>query len=118
LHEFESNDGTRLGIADPDDDDLLDEQRVNLSRLYPGDQFVYVFDLGDDWAHLCTVGKASIDPAETLGMIPSRPLPYFGWGDIPDQYGRAENDDESTQMLVDHGVGDLPPLRPGWGGRE
>ncbi len=33
-----------------------DYQRVKLSRLRPGEQFVYVFDLGDDWAHLCTVG--------------------------------------------------------------
>ena len=117
LHEFELNDGTRIGIADPDDDALLDEQRLNLSRLKPGDQFIYVFDLGDDWAHLCTVGKASIDPTETLGIVPNGPLPYFGWGDIPDQYGRAWNDDDAAQMPGDPELGDLPPLRPGWGGR-
>jgi len=117
LHEFELNDGTRIGIADPDDDALLDEQRLNLSRLKPGDQFIYVFDLGDDWAHLCTVGKTSIDPVETLGIVPSAPLPYFGWGQIPDQYGREWNDREPRQMPGDPELGDLPPLRPGWGGR-
>ena len=117
LHEFELNDGTRIGIADPDDDALLDEQRLNLSRLKPGDQFIYVFDLGDDWAHLCTVGKTSIDPVETLGIVPSGPLPYFGWGQIPDQYGREWNDREPRQMPGDPELGDLPPLRPGWGGR-
>ncbi len=118
LHEFELNDGTRIGIADPDDDSLLDERRLNLSRLKLGDQFIYVFDLGDDWAHLCTVDKSSIDPIETLGTVPREPVPYFGWGDIPDQYGRAWNDDDGeTQMPADPGLSDLPPLRPDWGGR-
>lgn len=117
LHEFERNDGTRIGIADADDDALLDEQRLNLSRLKPGDQFIYVFDLGDDWAHLCTVDKTSIDPIEALGIVPRGPLPYFGWGDIPDQYGRAWNDDGDAQMPADPELSDLPPLRPGWGGR-
>jgi len=91
---------------------------INLSRLKPGDQFIYVFDLGDDWAHLCTVGKASIDPTEALGIVPREPLPYFGWGDIPDQYGRAWNDDGAGQVPDDPELGDLPPLRPGWGGRS
>ena len=77
LHEFELKDGTRIGIADPDDDALLDEQRLHLSRLKLGDQFVYVFDLGDDWAHLCTVGESSIDPVEALGVLPRGPLPYL-----------------------------------------
>ena len=118
LHEFEFSDGTRIGVADPDDDGLLDENRLNISRLKPGDQFIYVFDLGDDWAHLCTVDKASIDPTEILGIVPSGPLPYFGWGDIPDQYGRAWIDDEAVQMPDDPGLSDLPPIRPGWGGRS
>ena len=65
-----------------------DYQRARLSRLRPGEQFVYVFDLGDDWAHLCTVGAQRIDPVEELGIVPGRPLPYWGWGDIPDQYRR------------------------------
>ena len=116
LHEFELKDGTRIGIADPDDDALLDEQRLHLSRLQLGDQFVYVFDLGDDWAHLCTVGESSIDRVEALGVLPRGPLPYFGWGDIPDQYGRVWNDhDGAAQMPADPELSDLPPLRPGWG---
>jgi len=64
LHEFELADGTRIGTHDPDmaDDDFLDETRERLSSLHPSQQFIYVFDLGDDWTHLCTVVEAGIDP--------------------------------------------------------
>ncbi|TMB94184.1 MAG: plasmid pRiA4b ORF-3 family protein, partial [Chloroflexi bacterium] len=53
LHEFTLGDGTHIGIVDPeldDDDSMLDEQKLSLARLNPGEQFVYVFDFGDDWA--------------------------------------------------------------------
>jgi len=79
-------------------------------------RFVYVFDLGDDWAHLCTVGPERIDPVETLGILPDRPLPYWGWGDIPDQYRRRwDGDDGESPRPKDPTCTDLPPLRPGWG---
>jgi hypothetical protein len=58
-----------------------------------------VFDLGDGWAHLCTVGARRIDPVEVLGILPDSPLPYWGWGDIPDQYRRR----------WDHDDGESPP---------
>ena len=93
-----------------------DYQRVKLSRLRPGEQFVYVFDLGDDWAHLCTASTQPIDPVEVLGIVPDQPLPYWGWGDIPDQYGRRWDDDEGESPAPPNaGRTDLPPLRPGWG---
>jgi len=87
LHEFEFGDGTRIGMPDPEwhgDESLVDERSLKLPRLNPGEQFVYVFDFGDDWTHLCTVGKAPINPVESLGIVPDRPLPYFGWGAISD----------------------------------
>ena len=60
LQEFTLVDGTRLCDPDPDweieGEVTEDYRRVKLSRLHPGEQFAYVFDLGDDWAHLCTVG--------------------------------------------------------------
>jgi len=34
------------------------------------------------------------DPLETLGVITDRPLPWWGWGSIPDQYGRDWNGDD------------------------
>jgi Uncharacterised protein family (UPF0158) len=61
-----------------------------------GATFRYVFDLGDDWTHCCTVDPGHIDPADVLGVIPMAPMAYWGWGTIPDQYDRqwAEDDGE------------------------
>ena len=120
LQEFTLTDGTRLSIPDPDweidGETTEDFRRVKLSRLRPGEQFVYVFDRGDDWAHLCTVGPERIDPFETLGIVPDRPLPYWGWGDIPDQYRhRWDGDDGESSRPKDPKLADLPPLRPWWG---
>jgi hypothetical protein len=89
---------------------------ARLSRLKAGEQLLYTFDMGDDWTHLCTVAEQRIDPIETLGIIPDRPLPYWGWGEIPDQYGRrTETDDGETPLAPDPQLADLPPLRPFWG---
>lgn len=122
LHEFELADGTRIGMPDPewnDDERVEDGRIVKLARLKPGEQFVYVFDLGDDWAHLCTVGDSLVDPVETLGSLPDRPLPSFGWGAIPDQYGRTWSaHDGETPLPPDPDLRDLPPLRPDWGPRR
>ena len=120
LQEFTLADKTRLAIPDPDweieGETTLDIRRVKLSRVQPGEQFAYVFDLGDDWAHLCTVGPERIDPLETLGIVPDRPLPCWGWGDIPDQYRRRwDGDDGESPRPTDPRLTDLPPLRPDWG---
>jgi hypothetical protein len=65
--------------------------------LEPGSEFQFIFDLGDAWTHRCVVGEAKVDPLELLGIRPDAPLPYWGWGRIPDQYGRrwATDDGES-----------------------
>jgi len=83
------------------------------------EQFVYVFDFGDDWSHLCTVGEVRVDPLATLGIVPRVPLPYWGWGDIPDQYRRLwDGDDSESDPPEDPGLADLPPLRPWWGRQD
>ena len=120
LQEFSLADGRRLCDPDPDweiEGQITEDYRkAKLSRLRPGEQFVYVFDLGDDWAHLCTVGAQQIDPVEVLGIQPDMPLAYQGWGGIPDQYGRRWDDDDGESPLpMDLGLADLPPLRPHWG---
>ena len=87
LQEFTLTGQTRLCRPDPDQEiegEITgDYERARLSRLRPGEQFVYVFDLGDDWAHLCTVGAQRIDPVEALGILPGKPLPYWGWATFP-----------------------------------
>ena len=121
LHDFTLVDGTRLTTPYEDWEELgpvLDDRRTNLSRLKPGEQFVYVFDFGDDWAHLCTVEPERIDPLDVLGIIPAVPLSHWGWGNIPDQYGRRlSGDDGESPPPANPGVSDLPPLRPWWGDR-
>jgi hypothetical protein len=122
LQEFTLSDKTRLctprsSWGEIEGETVGDLRRLKLSRLRPGEQFVYVFDLGDDWAHLCTVGTERIDPLETLGILPDHPLPYWGWGEIPDQYRRRwDGDDGDSPKPKDPKLADLPPLRPWWGG--
>lgn len=105
LHEFRLLDGRRIVMADADgveDDatDGLDEQKVTLHEagLRVGETFEYVFDFGDAWRHGCTVLRDDADPVQEYGRTPSEIVPIFGWGTIPDQYGRttlqAEEDDE------------------------
>lgn len=122
LHEFELADGMRLTTPYEEWDSVgpvEDDRRAKLSRLKPGEQFVYVFDFGDGWTHLCTVEPERIDPLEVLGIIPAVPLSHWGWGDMPDQYGRRwPGDDGESPPPANPGVSDLPPLRPRWGERE
>ncbi len=119
LHEFRLADGTRIG--QPDDEwqepgAVLDDSKTKLSRLTAGEQFVCVFDFGDGWHHLCTVDEERIDPLETLGIVPHAQLPYFGWGEIPDQYGRRfDEDDGGGEIPPDPKRTDLPPFFHWWG---
>jgi len=94
------------------------DDTVKLSTLTGGQQFVYVFDLGDDWAHLCTVNPERIDPLQTVGITPERSMPYWGWGVIPDQYGRTWDGDDGETPPPDPQLADLPALHPGWGPRH
>ncbi len=59
-----------------------------------GDRFTYVFDFGDDWTHLCT-HEGPGDPEDTQWLDAITPV--WGWGALPDQYGRrwAEDDGQS-----------------------
>lgn len=122
LHEFTLAGEVRLTTPYVDWEELgpaIDDRRERLSRLELDEQFVYVFDFGDDWAHLCTVGPKRIDPLEVLGIVPDEPLSYFGWGDIPDQYGRRwDADDGESRQPRDPVFADLPPLRRHWGSSE
>lgn len=98
LHAFELTDGRLVGYPNPDPiesgPEWLDHSELKVAReLKPGDQFTYVFDLGDNWRHRCAVLDEKVDPLEELGIVPDRPLPSWGWGWIPDQYGRERLDE-------------------------
>lgn len=92
LHEFELADGRRIGFPSDDyapDLEWEDHARLKVAKeLEPGDEFVFVFDFGDDWRHRCRVLEEKVDPADEYGSPPDRPVPIWGWGWIPDQYGR------------------------------
>jgi hypothetical protein len=74
--------------------------------LAPGQEFQYTFDLGDNWRHHCRIADDNLDPMAELGIVPDRPLPYGGWGLIPDPYGRLFETDDGQAPIPD------PPHRP------
>ena len=119
LHEFRMANETSIGEIDPrldQDEDLVDEEATKLKILSPGDRFLYVYDLGDGCHHLCTVAKEKIDPVQTLGIAPTEPMAYWGWGEMPDQYGRRWSGDDGESFLpADPKKADLPPFFPWWG---
>lgn len=97
LHAFELGDGRLIGFPDPDPfvggPEWLDHAQLEVcEEVGPGDRFSYVFDLGDNWSHRCEVLAEKVDPEEALGIVTDRPLPSWGWGWIPDQYGRESAD--------------------------
>lgn len=121
LHAFTLADGTRISVRgpwdEPDDDDL-DDTETKLSRLALGEQFTFEFDFGDSWMHLCTVADEKVDPHEVYGEAPARPVPYWGWGWIPDQYGRRWDGDDGTSPVPpppEPPLSDLPDLHYTWG---
>jgi Plasmid pRiA4b ORF-3-like protein len=105
LHNFELKDGRLIGY--PDDSfgpELvwLDHAKLKVAKeLGPGDEFEYVFDLGDNWRHRCTVEPEKGDPVEEYGIVPNVPAPIWGWGSIPDQYGRQAFDPEDQDDELD-----------------
>jgi Plasmid pRiA4b ORF-3-like protein len=98
LHSFELSDRRQIGY--PDDSfgpDLvwLDHAKLKVAKeVKAGEQFEYVFDLGDNWQHRCVVGPRKADPIEEYGIVPQQPVVIWGWGSIPDQYGRRSFDED------------------------
>jgi hypothetical protein len=90
LYEFRMADGSRIGIPDDEEDpDVRDVARTKVATRSVGEVFEFVFDFGDSWRHRCTVLEAGIDPSDSRGEKPKGPVAVWGWGSIPDQYGRS-----------------------------
>jgi len=88
-------------------EDTLDADRVRVADVLTlGQEFAYTFDLGDNWRHHCQVWHQPIDPNKQVGLVPDRPLPYWGWGIIPDPYGRMWDSDD--------GESPVPPPPEDW----
>lgn len=100
LHEFHLPDGRVIGIAEADefgdDENEIDDRTmtVGAAGFGAGASFEYVFDLGDAWEHRCTVLRQHVDPIAEWGATPREIVPVFGWGVVPDQYGRTGPDDD------------------------
>ncbi|QBI19013.1 hypothetical protein ER308_05280 [Egibacter rhizosphaerae] len=104
LHEFNvdgrslTNDGEE-GAPHVEDSDSVALRDV---RLHEGTRFRYVFDLGEEWSHDCTVEEVDLAVEEVYGEAPDTPIPVFGWGTLPDQYGRlTEDEDDELDGAVD-----------------
>lgn len=100
LHVFELADGRRIGFPD-EELEYEDHERLRVTKLVGlGDTFTYTFDLGDNWRHSC-FAEEGFDPAREWGEEPDAVIPIFGWGTIPDRYGRLDDDRPP----------DMPPFR-------
>jgi hypothetical protein len=44
------------------------------------------------------VGAEPIDPLNRLGIVSDQQLPFWGWGTMPDQYGRRRADDGMSEV--------------------
>lgn len=93
LYAFHLEDGRDIGTR-IEDLDCLDAARTKIGRRWQeGDTFQYEFDFGDSWEHRCSVLEIEVDPEETYGTRPKGPVAIFGWGTLPDQYGRRSPTD-------------------------
>lgn len=106
LREFTLADGTR--ITDEETrrmvhsggfgEGILVERTADLGErvkkhVSVDDVFRYVFDLSDEWTCRCTMTGFG-DPESLYGVVVSQPVPIWGWGRLPDQYGRDRRDSD------------------------
>lgn len=128
LREVTLADGTV--ITDPETADELeldvDELPVEPVKIGPdiavarvvehvevGDAFRYVFDFGDQWTHRCTV-TGVLEAPDLPVPRPRAPLALFGWGALPDQYGRRWADDDGESPVPAQPADPDPMLVRGW----
>ena len=92
LYVFHLADGTMVG-TEFEDLEFRDAARTKIGRRAEGEVFEYEFDLGDSWMHRCTILETGVSPEAVYGDRPKGPVAVWGWGSIPDQYGRSTPED-------------------------
>lgn len=92
LYAFRMADGAEIGLPG-DDLPVRDSARSKVARRNELEVFEYEFDFGDGWIHRCTVLEAGVQPEDHYGVRPKGPVAVWGWGNIPDQYGRTTPDE-------------------------
>lgn len=88
LHLFQLPDGRTLMSGEEfaradESDGGTDRSTLGSLALTPGQRFTYVFDMGDDWTHVCDVLAVDADPEEEYGILPEDPVPDRGLGVDP-----------------------------------
>jgi hypothetical protein len=95
LHQFEIEGRVLLPVgAELEGPEETDDVTLTEVGLRLGSRFTYVFDIGEGWTHECTVEEVGEEPFEDGESPPVAPVPVYGWGTIPDQYGTLVEDDD------------------------
>lgn len=124
LAEFTLSDGTGITQLEYNEEPTgitgpitvpLDMATTKVSRtVKAGDEFRFIFDFGDQWVHRCVVEPSKVDPMEVLGIRPKTPLAYWGWGNMPDQYGRRWIDDDGESRTPRRPAQEHPMVHSLW----
>jgi hypothetical protein len=88
LYAFRMADGTEIGLPD-EELPFRDAARTKIARRELHEVFEFEFDFGDGWIHRCSVIEVDVPPEDVYGVRPKGPVPVWGWGSIPDQFGRT-----------------------------
>ena len=96
LYVFRMADGTEIGLPG-DDLPVREAARSKIATRREGEVFEYEFDFGDGWTHRCTVLETGVAPEDHYGDRPKGPVAVWGWGRIPDQYGRTTPDGDDDE---------------------
>ncbi|MGH2573124.1 MAG: IS1096 element passenger TnpR family protein [Actinomycetota bacterium] len=88
LYVFRLPDGLRIGTAF-EDPSKQRAARTKIAKRLEAEVFDYEFDFGDSREHRCTVLQTGVIPEDAYGVRPKGPVAVWGWGMIPDQYGRT-----------------------------
>ncbi|HEY9286852.1 MAG TPA: hypothetical protein VIT43_02395 [Candidatus Dormibacteraeota bacterium] len=99
LHLFDFGDAGRFMLGGDEEDEAVRDSSTTPLRslkLQAGARFTYIYDLGDEWCHDCVVDAVDVIPEEAYGTVSEKPVPFWGWGTIPDQYGRLSDHGGTT----------------------